>query len=590
MPEFDDLTRSRERFLAELEELSDAAIARMATAYSAIARRLVVEFEKQYAAIQKEAGTSPDRARRLARTRTLLDQVEREIRIFADIVRRETDELTGAGIAAGTESAREQVDTLLAPGRAFNVDLRFDVLPVDAIRQAVAVLGEGSPLYALLDKMGPEVRQQWQAAIVAAIANGDNPRKVGRDLAGITTGGIIRATRIARTEMLRAYRQAHIENYRANSNVVKGWMWMATFSPRTCAACLSKHGQIFPLTETLDDHPNGRCSPAPVTKTWAELGIPGAAAETSLAAANIESGDSWLGRQDVATQRQILGARGANEFRAGNVKLADFAAVRSSKVWGKSIYALGVDQALANARKRGGGGSAPPTSPAPRPPTPAPAPARGGTPVSNALRFDDRPALKSARRAAELIDSVHTDGVLPQIPVKIARLRQGVEGRYRMSQGQPVDIEFRAKGGTPLFTAAHELGHFIDHVGIDPRVKFPSLGASAVLDPWMQAVKNSSAFKTLRDYRANPLANVDGKLIAISPGYITYALDPRELFARSYSQYIAIRSGDAAMLAELSRERAGGDAPIYLPMQWEDDDFAPIAKAFDEVFSKLGWR
>ena len=42
---------------------------------------------------------------------------------------------------------------------------------------------------------------------------------------------------------------------------------------RVCCSCLALHGTEFPLDETLDDHPNGRCAMIPVTPSWSDLGF-----------------------------------------------------------------------------------------------------------------------------------------------------------------------------------------------------------------------------------------------------------------------------------------------------------------------------
>jgi hypothetical protein len=60
------------------------------------------------------------------------------------------------------------------------------------------------------------------------------------------------------------------------------------------------------------------------------------------------------------------------------------------------------------------------------------------------------------------------------------------------------------------------------------------------------------------------------------------------LFARSYVQYIATKSGEPDLLAGLNVDRkALGE--LHYPTQWDDADFVPIMAAFDELFKGLGW-
>lgn len=348
-PILDALTAARERFLEGLEVKADDSIERMILAYRQIRARLTADLDVTLAAIASGEPTRTQIAQN-SRTLSLLAQVDAEMSRFAIMIRNEAVQLQIAGIDAGIESFSDQMQTLLGRNPA-RIGVGYDVLPRDAIRQTVAALGEDSPLYALLSTFGREARESWRREIVSGLAAGDNPRAVARRLASVTDGGMIRASRIARTEMMRGYREAHHENYRANSHVVTGWMWIATFQPRTCPACLSQHGKIFPLTTKLVDHPNGRCTSAPVTKTWSELGLPDLP-ETSLSVRPVQSGEDWLRTQPAATQVAILGARGRSEWLAGRVALGDFVGVNKSRVWGDSINAVGVETAISRARSR----------------------------------------------------------------------------------------------------------------------------------------------------------------------------------------------------------------------------------------------
>ena len=60
-----------------------------------------------------------------------------------------------------------------------------------------------------------------------------------------------------------------------------------------------------------------------------------------------------------------------------------------------------------------------------------------------------------------------------------------------------------------------------------------------------------------------------------------------ELWARSYAQYIATKSGSAALMRELNEVRNGTND--YRFAQWDDADFKPISAAMDVLFKGLGW-
>jgi hypothetical protein len=120
--------------------------------------------------------------------------------------------------------------------------------------------------------------------------------------------------------------------------VVSGWRWSASLSLRTCAACLSRHGKVYPLSKVMDRHVNCRCSMSPYLGNGEDV--------------EWESGEKWLKRQSPAVQNNILGKEGGSLFRSGDVLLSDFERVTRSSVWGDSVGDGGVAWAKRQASKR----------------------------------------------------------------------------------------------------------------------------------------------------------------------------------------------------------------------------------------------
>ena len=65
-------------------------------------------------------------------------------------------------------------------------------------------------------------------------------------------------------------------------------------------------------------------------------------------------------------------------------------------------------------------------------------------------------------------------------------------------------------------------------------------------------------------------------------------LDPAELFARSYAQYVAWRSGDQTMLGQIDLI-LGQRYEIERIRQWPYADFLPLIHWFDTLFEEQGW-
>jgi hypothetical protein len=79
------------------------------------------------------------------------------------------------------------------------------------------------------------------------------------------------------------------------------------------------------------------------------------------------------------------------------------------------------------------------------------------------------------------------------------------------------------------------------------------------------------------------------RLVDVDPGYVQYLLRPEELFARSYAQFVAVSSRDIRLLAQVGRLQNRRGNEIGYNVQWEDDDFEPLAQALETLFWRLGW-
>lgn len=70
---------------------------------------------------------------------------------------------------------------------------------------------------------------------------------------------------------------------------------------------------------------------------------------------------------------------------------------------------------------------------------------------------------------------------------------------------------------------------------------------------------------------------------------VGYLLSWREVWARSYAQWLALRSRYAAPKDGVKKWRLYAH-PSTRNRHWADNDFEPIAKAIDDVFQSIGWR
>ncbi len=222
--------------------------------------------------------------------------------------------------------------------------------------------------------------------------------------------------------------------------------------------------------------------------------------------------------------------------------------------------------------------------------------------VSNVDPSEPHGAAMARTQAA--IDRVHRmpDGMRP-IPLGIED-RPGYLGAYRGNR-----IDLNPNGRYPHITAAHELGHFLDRAGLPPARAFTvetQLGSGENFNEWWKAVQSSRTTQVLQSIKSLPDGSIlvrrrrpDGIVneLDVDHAHVDYLLSPREMFGRSYAQWIATQSGDPGMLAdlELAQDPANGEQVIPgtgfadgYPGYWNADDFEPIASALSEAFRRLG--
>jgi SPP1 gp7 family putative phage head morphogenesis protein len=181
--------------------------------------------------------------------------------------------------------------------------------------------------------ISPSADAAIRTGLVRGLATGANPKTTARDIVkrteGDFNGGLARAMTIARTETLDAHRAAAAVAQNENADVLRGWMWLAATSDRTCPACLAMNGTEHPLDEPGPlGHQNCRCSRVPLTKSWADLGI-----DLDEPAPAATGSQAWFDSRDEATQRSILGPARYAAYLRGDYPMSAWAARRSNDGW-----------------------------------------------------------------------------------------------------------------------------------------------------------------------------------------------------------------------------------------------------------------
>lgn len=185
----------------------------------------------------------------------------------------------------------------------------------------------------------------------------------------------------------------------------------------------------------------------------------------------------------------------------------------------------------------------------------------------------------SINAALSAIDSVHgLPAGFPPCSIEIWSEMGGAKGAY--NQGEHLIKLAEDAGAYQSSTLCHEFGH---HITLGERGQgrvefYKELSTDPELKAWHNIVKATPQFKHFLDIEGSVSATGDAR------DYASYLKDPRELFARSYSQWIATRSKNKTMLDQNEKLKNMADGNY----QWSDSDFKPIGVALDAYFSKRG--
>ncbi len=393
-----------------------------------------------------------------------------------------------------------------------------------------------------------EASEQMKQALIQAVSLGENPRVAAKHMVeavqGVFNGGLTRAEVIARTEQLDAYRDSATATQLANRDVLAGWQWVATLSSRTCRSCIAMHGSIHDIDEPGPlDHQQGRCSRAPVTKRWSDIDPRLAGVSEPPGMVQPGDGEAWLRKQSPEVQDKILGKRGAEAWRNGQWPASQWSQLRVTDGWRDSF----------------GAAKAPTVSAA----------------VTGSWS-SKLTGLSAARTKAEAamgaIENLH--GMPPGVVLKSMTAgeiadKPGTLGFYRRTDPGVIRINTTStEPGFPSLTTAHEFGHLLD---------FEYLGGGHYASEMSYAPEwlewRHSAHLSDTGWKLNELA-------ANGDEWAKYAIRDKELWGRSYAQWVAVRSQDQGLLDDLRKwqDREGG----FLGT-WSEVDFQPIAKAIDAI-------
>jgi hypothetical protein len=198
------------------------------------------------------------------RLQQALGQIQTEIHAFS----LSASTTVHAQMSQAQQSGQQDAQLLLAH-QLGKVQAVFNQ-PQPQAQQALAQSLDTGPIAKRFAKMPADAVKRAKGTLLYGIAQGWGPRQIASKLRYDLSIQLRDALRISRTEALQSYRAGSLSIYRANSDVVKGWTWLAEGD--ACALiCAPMNGSHHDLSETLDSHPNCRCTMLPDTLSYDEI-------------------------------------------------------------------------------------------------------------------------------------------------------------------------------------------------------------------------------------------------------------------------------------------------------------------------------
>lgn len=344
----DDALRISEELRAAVHLLVDAEERRLVIAWARAWDEVVAEWESATYALAVDADGPPtvSQVRRAERAqRALAVTADRIDQLLASSMTSLTT--TAAELAAATadlEASTIAAQMPAAAGDLASLTVQFDRVNPEALDRIVARTTK--QITKLTRPLSGEATAAMKRALLQGVTQGLSPREVAarmvRNAERGFNGGLSRALKVARTELLDAYRGAAMAQQRANRDVLAGWVWHAKLDTRTCPSCVAMHGTLFELDDPGPwDHPNGRCARMPKTKSWRDLGF-----DMREPRDRIRSGEEWFSGLNAADQLAIMGPARLEALHGG-LPFSALSTKRSAKGWRDSYVATPIDQLVA---------------------------------------------------------------------------------------------------------------------------------------------------------------------------------------------------------------------------------------------------
>jgi SPP1 gp7 family putative phage head morphogenesis protein len=336
-------------FKDRLDQREQTAVEELQSYYLPLLQKIIKEFdevvEKIISLQSQEKNVSKELIYRETRYRETVSKLVKEITAIDKKTVREISSVQREVATTALHDAEVLIKKSVGKiPRSFDFDRAFLQYNHQAALNMVSRLSKGTPLREILDANVPDIMLASQA-FVESIVKGEHPRVLRDKLYKQWGMSYVRAETTARTEIVSSYRDSNIWRYK-QSKTVEAWQWSATLDDRTCPVCIFMDGQVFSLDTPFATHPNCRCSPLPVTKTWKELGLNIPEFKPDIGPRGVE----WFQSLPENRQLKILHPQKFDLWKSGRITLENLVDSFDHPKYGpsreersiKELYRLGI--------------------------------------------------------------------------------------------------------------------------------------------------------------------------------------------------------------------------------------------------------
>lgn len=206
--------------------------------------------------------------------------------------------------------------------------------------------------------------------------------------------------------------------------------------------------------------------------------------------------------------------------------------------------------------------------------------------INSVVDVPNAPRIGAVRDGLAAIDELHSVEYMPTIPIEVRGANHdGTDGEYWYRGAKAEHIALRLTGQNVRLNALHELGHFMDHQGLGRKGSFASFRSNAK--------SNTPAWNRFFDqvhqtehYRRWQKVATSSSVSKRKKNYAEYMMQPDELFARAYSQWVLSKTSQPKVRDEYQK-KSGQKA--WTEKQWSPEDFAGVSEAVEGIFEEAGW-